>query len=224
MKEVLTLAVQKRQTVGTRASRRERAEGRVPAIIYGHKQDPQPVTVAHDALDAALRHHTRMLDLKLGRSTERVLLSDVQYGTFGTEVIHADFVRVAMDEVIRVDVPVVLHGHAAGEQHGGVTEQLLTEVAVECLPGDIPEEIRVVITALELGQSLHVGDLEAPEGVKVISDPSHLVLTIAAPTKAIEPEAEVAPEAAEAEPELIARGAEEPEGGEAKTEDEDAKG
>jgi len=224
MKDVLTLAAEKRESVGTRSSRRERAEGRVPAIIYGHKQDPQPVTVAHDALQAALRHHGRMLDLKLGRSTERVLLSDVQYDTYGTEVIHADFIRVAMDELVRVDVPVVLHGHAAGEQHGGVTEQLLTEVSVVCLPGDIPEEIRVVITALELGQSLHVGDLSAPQGVKIVADPSHLVLTIAAPTKAVEPEAEVATEAVAGEPELIARGAEEPEDGEAKGKDEGAKG
>ena len=224
MKEVLSLAAEKRESVGTRSSRRERVKGRVPAIIYGHKQDPQPVTVAHDALQTALRHHTRMLDLELERSTQRVLLSDVQYDAYGTEVVHADFIRVARDEVVRVDVPVVLHGRAVGEQHGGVAEQLLPEVAVECLPGDIPEEIRVVIAALELGQSLHVADLAAPAGVKIVTDPSYLVLTIAAPTKAVEPEAEVGAEAVEAEPELIARGAGEPEDDEAKGDDEDAKG
>jgi len=211
MKDILTLAAEKRENLGTRPSRRDRLEGRVPAIVYGRKQEPVPVTVDHEELEAGVRHNTRMLDLKLGRKKERVLLADVHYNTYGTEIIHADFVRVAMDEVVRLNVSVVLHGHAIGEQHGGVTEQLLTEVMVECLPADIPEEVRVIITELDVGQSLHVSDLTAPERVKIVADPSHLVLTIAAPTKLVEAEVEAPVEAGEGEPELIARGKEEEE-------------
>ena len=209
MKKVPILAADKRDGVGTRVSRRLRRTGRVPAIVYGHKQEALPVAIDQDALEAAVRHHARMVDLKIGSLKERVLLAEVQHDTFGTEIIHADFIRVAMDELVRIEVPVVLHGRAIGEQHGGVTEQLMTAVEVECLPGDIPEEVTVVITELEVGQSRHVADLTAPDKVKIVSDPSMLVLTIATPTKAEEPvAAEVAAEAEAGaeEPEVITKG------------------
>lgn len=214
-KDVLILETQLRDTVGTRASRRARDEGLVPAVIYGHKQEPISVLLQLDELEAAMRHHTRMLDLNVSGKPERVLLTAVQYGTFGEEVIHADFLRIAMDEVISVDVPVVLHGHAIGEQHGGVTEHLLDTVTVECLPGDIPEEVRLVITDVEIGNSLHVSDLTAPEGTKITTDPELLVMTVASPTRMAEEEeeAEAAAEGAE-EPELIGREEEEGEEGE----------
>lgn len=206
-KEILTLTAEKREKAGTRVSRRLRRTGRVPAIVYGHKQDPVTISVDHDELDALVRHHARMLDLALGEARERVLLSEVQHDTFGRDIIHADFIRVAMDEVITLSVPVVLHGRAVGEQHGGVTEQLMDEIEVECLPGDIPEEVTVVVTGLDVGDSVHVRDLQAPEKVRIVAEPSLLVVTIATPTKAAEaeqPEAEAVEEAAE--PEVIAKG------------------
>lgn len=218
MKEVLMLAAERRQRAGTHDSRRLRAAGRVPAIVYGHKQDPVAITVNGDELKRALRHHTRMLDLKIEQDTERVLLSEVQYDVYGTAPVHADFIRVAMDEVIRVEVPLVLHGRAKGEQHGGVTEQLITQIAVECLPADIPDEIPMVITDFEVGQSAHVSDLTAPAGVKIVTDPTYLVLTIAVPTKIAATEEVKVVEAEAEEPELIARGKEEGE-----EDDEDGK-
>ena len=208
MKEILTLTTQPRERVGTRDARRIRLTGRVPCIVYGHKQDPASVTVDQRELESAVRHHTRMIDLNIGGATERVLLSEAQYDTYGTAIIHADFLRVAMDEVIRVLVPVELRGHAKGEQHGGVTEQLLTEVEIECLPGDLPESIPLVVTDLEVGDSVHVGNLEPPAGVKITSNETLLVVTmaIARATVAAEDEAPVEEVEAAEEPEVIARG------------------
>jgi large subunit ribosomal protein L25 len=213
MKEILTLSAEQRTDMGTRASRRLRSAGRVPAVIYGHQEAPVAVAVDQDALESAIRHHTRMMDIALGDRMERVLLTDVQHDVFGRDVIHADFIRVAMDEVVRIEVPVVMHGHAIGETHGGVTEQVLDTVEIECLPGDIPEEIRVVVTKLDVGESVHVRDLQAPENTKVVSDGDLLVLTVAQPTvHAAAVEEEAAPLAGEGEePELIGRGKEEAE-------------
>jgi large subunit ribosomal protein L25 len=218
MKEILTLSAEKRQGTGTHDSRRLRHQGRVPGIVYGHKQDPLPVALDYDALETAIRHHTRMLDLDIDGNRERVLLAEVQHDTFGIDVVHADFIRVAMDEVIRLGVPIVLRGKAKGEQHGGVTEQLMTEVQVECLPGDIPDSITLIVTELEVGMSVHVRELQVPDKVKFVSDPEQLVVTVALPKKIVE---EVAPVVAaaegaeEAEPEVIVKGK-----GEEETEEE----
>jgi large subunit ribosomal protein L25 len=214
MKQVLTLEAQKREGLGTRASRRMRRTGLVPGILYGHKQAAVPIAVSHEALESALRHRTRMLDLSLEGKAERVLLSEVQYDSFGKDIVHADFIRVAMDELVRIKVPVVLKGKAKGEQHGAVTEQLLTEVEVECLPADIPESIPLIVADLDVGDSVKVSDLKAPDKVKIVTDPTYLVVTVAALKK----EVEVAPAAAAVvvagpeEPEVIARGKVEEEG------------
>ena len=208
MKEILTLAAQPREHAGTRDARRIRQTGRVPCIVYGHKQDPAPVTVDQRELETAVRHQTRMMDLNVGGATERVLLSEAQYDTYGTAIIHADFLRVAMDEVIRVSVPVELRGHAQGEQHGGVTELLLTAVEIECLPGDLPESIPLVVTDMEVGDSVQVGNLEVPAGVKVTSNETLLVVTIAIARAAVAAEEEAPVEEIEVaeEPEVIVRG------------------
>lgn len=217
MKEIPTLAAEKRDGTGTRSSRRLRYGGRVPAIVYGRKQDPMPVSVGHEELEAVVRQHSRMLDLALGGSAERVLLADLQHDALGREITHADFIRVAMDEVIRLDVPIVLRGQALGEQHGGVAEQVLTQVTIECLPGDIPEEIGHVITDMDVGDSVHVSDLVPPEKVTIASDPALLVVTVAVTKKAVaEADDETVGEEAEGgEPEIIAKGKDESEEGKA---------
>jgi large subunit ribosomal protein L25 len=226
MKEVLSVATKNRETRGTSKARRMRSEGLVPCIVYGHKEEPRHITVAYDDLLGAVRHHTRMLDLDTAGAKERVILHDVQFDAFGMDIIHADFVRVAMDELIRIKVPVELRGKAAGEVHGGVAEQLLTEVEVECLPGDIPDAIPFVISSLEVGQSVAVSQLVAPAKVRITSDPTHIVVTVASPK--VEAAAVAAPVEAAAvagvEPEVITRGkAEEGEEGEEAVEAEKEK-
>ena len=227
MKEVLNLVAEKRSDVGTHASRRQRREGRVPCVLYGHKQETQSIAVDYVALESIVRHHTRMLDLTLDGKAERALLASVQYDAFGMDIVHADFIRVAMDELIRVRVPVTLKGKAKGEAQGAVTEQLLTEVEVECLPANIPDAIVHVITELDVSESVKVSELKVPAGVKIITEPTHLVVTVAAlkiaEPVAAAPGAEVAAEAGAAGPEIIARGKEEEEGEEGEAGEKKAK-
>ncbi|HOI56741.1 MAG TPA: 50S ribosomal protein L25 [Phycisphaerae bacterium] len=208
MKDIVTLVAERRETIGTRAARRVRDTGRVPCIVYGHKQDPVAITVDGRELDAAVRQRARMLDLDLDGKKDRVLVADLQHDMFNRGIVHADFLRVAMDEVVRVGVPIVMRGKAKGEQHGGVTEQLMAEVEVECLPGDIPESVTVVVADLDLGDAIHVSDLQVPAGVKVVSPGTQLVVTVAMTRIAATETETAAPdaEAATAEPEVIARG------------------
>ena len=200
------MKAKKREAQGTRACRRLREQGEVPAIVYGHEQDVLPVQVNRDDLDAALRHHSRMFDLKIGRKKETVLLRDIQYDAFGDEVVHADFLRVAMDEAINLEVPIELKGQVKHEH--AVLQQALDTVEVECLPSNIPDALLGHIGGLEVGDSLRVGDLVVPEGVKVLSDPETAVATL---THAAAEAAEGAEEelgaavAGTAEPEVIGR-------------------
>ncbi len=110
-----TLKATKREVSGTMACRRLRAHGDVTAIIYGRGEEPQAIQVHKDELDQALRHHARMFDLKVGRKKNTVLLKAIQYDAMGDDVIHADFVRVAMDETLTLEVPVELKGTPKAE-------------------------------------------------------------------------------------------------------------
>jgi large subunit ribosomal protein L25 len=208
-----TLDVKARDVRGTRRCRRLRDAGEVPAVVYGHKEDPVPIQLRYEDLDAALRHHGRMFDLRLGDATERVLLKDVQYDALGSTVLHADFLRIAMDEKLTIEVPVETHG--AIKQEHAVLQQTLDTVEVECLPADIPESITIEVAGLEIGDSLHVSDLEAPEGVEIVTDPEVVVVSV---THAAAEEAEEE----EAVPETLLGAAEEPEVIGAREEDEEA--
>jgi len=199
-----TLRAKKREARGTKACRRLRAAGQIPAIVYGHEQEPVAVQVAAEDLDRALRRRSRMFDIRLGRKKESVLLRDIQHDALGDEVIHADFVRVAMDEAIAIEVPITLKGKPRAEH--AVLQQTLASLEVECLPSDIPEEILVPVGDLEVGQSISVADLTMPEGVKVLADAETIVaaLTLAAIEEEAVEEAAAAVEAVE-EPEVIGR-------------------
>ncbi len=197
-----TLHAKTREERGTKACRRLRDEGQVPAVLYGHEEKAVVLQVPYEELEAALRHHSRMIELRLDDRSETVLVKDVQYDAFGMQLVHADFQRVKMDETLEIEVPVILKGKPK-EEHA-VLQQMLDAVEVECLPGNIPEEIVMTVGEMTIGDSRHVADLEAPEGVKLISDPETVVATVTA-ARAEEVEEEILAEAAPGaeEPELI---------------------
>lgn len=168
-----TFHAKKRKANGTRACRRLRAEGEVPAVLYGHKEKTEAVQVSYEELEGALRHHGRMFELNIGHKKEPVLLKEVQYDALGTQIVHADFQRVAMDEKLTLEVPITLKGKPKVEH--AVLQQTLGAVEVECLPGDIPEEIIAQTADMEMGDTVHVSDLDALEGVKVLTDPETIV-------------------------------------------------
>ena len=197
-----TLHAEKREVSGTRACRRLRDEGKVPAVLYGRKKDTVAIQVSHEELETALRRRARMFELALDKHKDVVLLKEVQYDAFGDEIVHADFIRVAMDEKLTLEVPIQLKGTPKLEH--AVLEQTLAKVEIECLPKDIPEAVTAMVGDMTVGQSLHLREITPPPGVKILTDPEVIIATITAIAEEVAAPAPAA-EAAAIEPEVIGR-------------------
>jgi large subunit ribosomal protein L25 len=196
-----TLKAARRGELGTHQVKRLRKSGRLPAIIYGHKEDPIPVTMDKHDLVEAIHHGSRLMELDVDGQAQNVLVKQVQYDAFGQEVVHVDFTRVRLDERVEVTVPLVLRGKLAATEEGGVVTQLVAALRIECLVTAIPEDVRFAIAALKIGDSVKAGQVQLPTGSKLLIDPETLVATVSLVT-----EAEVAATPAEgavAEPEVI---------------------
>lgn len=194
----------KNKGTGTRAVRRLRAAGRVPAILYGHKQTPVPISIARDDVWQLIKKATHVAEVKLGDATEMALVRDVQWDHLGKEILHLDFFRVSADESITTEVTLAVHGTPPGLSQGGVLEVIVHSLEVTCRVTSIPDVIRLEVGGLNLNESIHVRDLHLPEGVVATADPDQLLAHVVTPRVAAEPTpAEAAPAAAE--PELIGR-------------------
>jgi large subunit ribosomal protein L25 len=176
MAEALVLKAQVRDGSGSKKSATLRKQGMIPAIVYGHKE--QPVSIAineHDFL-ANLQHGSRLFDIEIASKQEKLLIKDVQYDYLGKDVIHADFMRVDLTEMVTVSVPVELKGTAKGAADGGIVDQHLAQLEVECVVTNIPEAIVISIKELGIGDSVHAGDVKLPQGVKLVTDAAAIVL------------------------------------------------
>ncbi len=203
-----------RNALGSRAVRRLRDEGLIPGIIYGHNEEPLPVTLSEHDIELALQHGERLLEVDVDGRKHNVLVKDVQWDTFGQVVLHVDLFRVSLDDRVEVTVRVVLRGTPAGEADGGVLQQAITDVGLECPVAAIPEEIRVMITHLNVGDSMQLKDIDLAEGLKLLDDPDSVLCTCAVIAEEIEVEAE----AEVAEPEVIGEKKEDEEAGQARSE------
>jgi len=206
--EQATLQATKRQDLGSRAARRLRKQGIVPAVLYGHQLGTVHLSLPIKEVERVLHAGSRMVTLEIGGTVETALLKDLQYDSMGDHLLHVDLSRIAMDQKVALTVPVELHGHAKGVLAGGVLDQAVRDIEVSCLPRDIPEKIRVEIADLGVDGIIYVRDLVPPPGVELLQDPDAPVVSIHMP------EAEEAPPtpaeaAAPPEPELIRREKEE---------------
>jgi large subunit ribosomal protein L25 len=183
-------------------ARRLRSQGQVPAVIYGHKEATVQVTVPGEELLRAIRHGSRLIELKQSDKSETALIREVQWDPLGHDILHVDFARVAADEKVSLPVPIVLRGTSPGVVAGGNLVQLVHTLMVECLVTSIPESIRVSVAELQIDQVLHVRDLKLPEGVAVKDDPETILVQVV--HKALEAEA-APPPGEQAEPEIIGR-------------------
>lgn len=199
MNKTLSLQVEMREHTGSHAAATVRKRGRIPAIVYGHKQEPVAVSLdAHDFVEG-LHHGRRLMDITIGGNTEKMLIKDLQYDHLGRNVIHVDLMRVDVTEMIAVTVPVELKGTAKGTHEGGIIEEHTDHVEVECLAVNIPESIVIPVKDLGVGEAIHAGDIKLPDGVKLVSSAETIiatchVLAVAKTTEQIEEEAPVAPE------------------------------
>jgi large subunit ribosomal protein L25 len=203
-----SLTVEKRPNLGKRHSKRLRQTGAIPAVLYGHGEEPVSLAVPRDAFVSALRHGTRLVELQ-GAVSESALIRDLQWDTYGTGVLHIDFARVSADEKVKVIVQIEIRGQAAGVRAGGVIQHLVHQVEVECLATAIPEKLQVNINNLELNGTILVGQIELPPGVAVLGDPEAIAVQCVEPATEEEAAAGLAGEAAE--PEVIGRKAEDEE-------------
>lgn len=210
MDEVLVLEAQIRQDSGTRAARKVRKAGQVPAIIYGHGLEPVAVRLSAHDLSLELQHHHRLLDVVLDGVRGRYLVKDIQYDYLYEHVMHVDLIRVRLDERVTVTVAIELRGVPAGVAEGGVLEQLANDVELECVVTSIPENIRIQVNDLQLGETLTAAQLDMPAGANLISDPEMPVAVVRAAEEEEEEVEEAAPEG-ETEPARIQREREEKE-------------
>jgi large subunit ribosomal protein L25 len=213
MAESLVLETQPREGRGSQAARQLRRKGLVPAVVYGHKEPTVAIALPLETIDNAIRRGVRVVDLRTDGKDQKAFIKEVQWDHLGKEVLHVDFARVAVDERIVVTVPLELRGNAPGVNAGGMLDQPIHTLSVECLAISIPESIRVNVGELQIGASIYVRDLVLPPGVKAMTDPDAIVVHITTPVA--EPEAAAAAEAPEqAEPEVIGRQKAEEEEGE----------
>lgn len=202
----LVIKAEKRENFGKNASRAVRREGRVPAILYGPGMDNIALTLDKKDLFSILKSESgenTLFVVSFDSEKKDAMIKELQVNPVSDQLLHVDLIQIAMDKMIRVDVPVVLVGESIGVKlEGGFVDFSSREIEVECLPKDIPEHIEVDISALHLHQSIKVEDLSPPEGTKFTSDSDMVVVLIQAPSK----EEEIAVE--EEEEEEMAEGQE----------------
>jgi large subunit ribosomal protein L25 len=205
------------RTPGTKKdARRVRVQGKVPAVVYGAGKQAIPVTVDPRQVARILHSdtgHNTVFDLSVDGESTKAMIVDWQYEPIKGALLHIDVKRIAMDRKLRISVPIELVGEPAGvKQQGGILEQILREVEVECLPGDIPNAIEVSVADLVFGVVLRVSDLPKNDKVKLLSDPEQPVAHVISIKEEEVPTADaVAGEAAAApaEPEVIKKGKQE---------------
>lgn len=215
-----------RDNAGKGAARTLRGQGQVPAIIYGHKRQPQALSINGRDLDkllSTISAESTVIELNLDGTMARTLIREIQRHPFKREILHVDFQELVAGEKVIVSIPVVLTGVPEGVRlGGGILDQTMRELEIKCDPADIPNHIEADVNPLQIGSSLHVRDLKIPEGVEVMDDVDASVCVVAAPRAVIEAAATTEAVEGVAEPEVIGKakeeGEEEAEGGEKKGE------
>lgn len=216
--ETNVLEAQPRQAGTKNEARRVRRDGKIPAVVYGAGKDSVAISVDPRVVTRILNSetgHNSIFDLALSGEKTKAMIVDWQYEPIKGRLLHIDLKRIALDKVLRVSVPIFLKGEAAGvKQEGGILEQMLREVDIECLPADIPSHIDVDVSHLTFGKVLRVSDLPHSEKLKFLTDPNQPVAHVTS----VKEEVVVTPEAAAAEagavpaePEVIKKGKQETE-------------
>jgi large subunit ribosomal protein L25 len=210
---VNALVAEARDATGKGVSRRLRAAGRIPAVLYGKGAESKAISIDPSALQRLLQGSgagmNTLIELSVDGTTRTVLVKELQRDPVRGRPLHTDFYLVDLDQTVEVSVPIHLVGRPEGVELGGILDHPLREIELECLPRAIPESVDVDVSALQVGDSIHVRDLELPEGSSVRTDVNLAVASVIAPVVVVEPEP-VEPEVGE-----VVEGAEDAEGDEA---------
>ncbi len=208
----IVVKTEKRQGLGTNASRRLRAQGFVPAVLYGESMESTPLVLSKKDIVQIMRLETgenTIFKVAVDAEAYDAMIKELQVNPATDELLHVDLIRISMDKPIRVAVPVVHRGEPVGvKTEGGFVDFVTREIEIECLPRDIPESLEIDISELHINQSFKVQGMAIPAGVKVLTDPNTVLVLISMPHKEEEvfpgekPEGEVAAEEPK-EPEVI---------------------
>ena len=218
MAKQVKLKAEPRTNVGRSGVSKLRARGIIPAVIYGGKVKPQALQVAARDVNAMMSHASGenvLVDLEIAgeKSNLAALVQEVQHSPVGGEIVHVDFHAISMDETIQAEVPLEPTGTPVGvKTFGGLLEQSLRALAIECLPRDLPDRITVDVSQLNIGDSIHVRDIQLPSGVTAKVPADLTAFSVLAPVVEEEPVAVEAEAAAAAGPEVITEKKEEGEG------------
>ncbi len=192
--ERFQLEAEAREETGKNIARKIRREGKIPGVVYGRERSPQPLIVDPLKLKGKLDANAIVdLIIKDGEgedSTETVMIKDYQKHVIKNELLHVDFHHISMDETITVTIPIETVGKAYGVQEGGVLQQLMREVEIECLPTDIPDKFELDINELDVGDSLQVSDLEIGDEIELVSSLDDVIVTVVTPSEEITEEVE----------------------------------
>ncbi|PYL69439.1 MAG: 50S ribosomal protein L25 [Verrucomicrobia bacterium] len=207
MAKQVKLKAEPRASVGRSAVRKLKARGVIPAIIYGGKDKPQPLQVSARDINAMMSHASGenvLVELEIAgeKSNRTALVQEVQHSPVRGDILHIDFHAISMDETIQAEVPLEPIGVPNGVKNfGGLLEQSLRALAIECLPADLPDRITVDVSQLNIGDSIHVRDIQLPSGVTAKVQPDLTAFSVVAPV--VEEEPVVAEAEAAAGPEVI---------------------
>ena len=224
--EVNILEAQEREPGNKNAARRVRAAGKVPAVVYGAGKETAVISVDPRQVLRILKSesgHNTIFDLALGNDRVKAMIVDWQFEPIKGKLLHIDLQRIAMDKKLTVTVPIILKGEPEGvKTQGGILEQLLREVELECLPADIPKSIEADVSHLVFGVDIRVKDLAHGDKLKFLTDEDRMVahITTVKEEVVVTPEAVADATAAPAEPEVIKKGKQEVEGEEAEAKPE----
>jgi large subunit ribosomal protein L25 len=207
MSAAATLTATRRTGTGKGNARSLRRDGQIPAVIYGHAREAQALTVAARDFEKLLSHisaDNTVVELAVDGATSRALIREIQRHPFKRAILHVDFQELVAGEKMTVRVPVRLLGTPAGVRlGGGIVDHTLRELTISVDPAQMPNQIEIDVTELQLGESIHVRDVKVPDGVTVLDEPNAAVVVIATPRAAVEAVATDAAEPTSAEPEVI---------------------
>jgi len=202
MAEQIKLSATSRTEKGKGVAKRLRSEGKLPAVVYGHKTDPIALTIDSKQLLKLIvegKSEHKLFGLSIegnGKPIEKiVMIKELQIHPLKRNFLHVDFFEVAMDEELTLSLALKLVGEAPGVEMGGMLQQVRREIEIKCLPSQIPDSVEIDVSALNIGDSVHLNDIQLPEGIKVLDDADLTIVTVLAPAV----EKEVAPEEVEGE-------------------------
>ena len=199
MKKTILLKAEIREHTGSKTVRKVRKQGRIPAIVYGHKKEPAAISLDAHNFTEGLHHGHRLIDVQIGKKKEKAIVKELQYDHLGKNIIHVDLMRVDASETVRVTVPIELKGTAAGTHESGIIEEHIDRLEIECKVSEIPEMIIVSVKDVHVGGTLHAGEIELPDGVSLVGSPDTLLVTChlvaaAKTTEEVEEEMPAAPD------------------------------